>query len=192
LFAQPTKMLEPDFNPFPEIQTNRLLLRRMNEQDAGEILKLRSDENVMRYIDRKRAENIEDAKQWLEIVENALDSNAGITWGIAKKENPGVLIGSIGYWRIIKEHYRAEVGYMLSQSFWRQGIMKEALLKVIDFGFREMNLHSIEAHINTLNLASANILLSTGFVQEAHFKENFFWEGTFRDTIVFCQVSGIV
>jgi Acetyltransferases, including N-acetylases of ribosomal proteins len=183
-------MLEPDFNPFPEIQTNRLLLRRMTDQDAAEILKLRSDENVMRYIDRKRAENIEDARQWLQIVENALDNNTGITWGITMKDNPGVIIGSIGYWRIIKEHYRAEVGYMLSQSFWRQGIMKEALTNLIDFGFRELKLHSIEAHINTLNLASANILLATGFVQEAYFKENFFWEGTFRDTIVFSQVAG--
>lgn len=178
-------MLEPDFNPFPEIQTNRLLLRRMTEQDAEEILKLRSNENVMRYIDRKRTENIEDAKQWLQIVENALYNNSGITWGITLKENPSLLIGSIGYWRIIKEHYRAEVGYMLSPSFWRQGIMKEALLTIIDFGFRELNLHSIEAHINTLNVASANILSATGFVQEAYFKENFFWEGTFRDTIVF-------
>ena len=178
-------MLQPDFNPFPELQTNRLILRRMIKEDAPEIFKLRSDENVMRYIDRKRAESIEDAEKWLQIIDDAMDSNSGITWGITIKHSPHIIVGSIGYWRLIKEHYRAEVGYMLNASLWRQGIMKEALNKIIEFGFEQLQLHSIEAHINTGNNASAGILLATGFVQEAYFKENYFFEGTFRDTIVY-------
>jgi ribosomal-protein-alanine N-acetyltransferase len=101
------------------------------------------------------------------------------------RESPAVLIGSIGYWRLIKEHYRAEVGYMLNALLWRKGIMKEALNKIITFGFDELKLHSIEAHINTANTASAGILTSSGFIQEAYFKENYFFEGTFRDTKVY-------
>ena len=181
-------MLQPQFNPFPEIQTKRLLLRKMIKEDAPEIFHLRSDTKVMRYIDRKRAVNIEDAEQWLHLVDDALDNNNGITWGITFKEEPGFLIGSIGYWRIIKEHYRAEVGYMLNPLFWRRGLMKEALIKIIDFGFDQLKLHSIEANINAENAASANILIATGFVQEAYFKEDFFFEGTFRDTIIYSML----
>jgi ribosomal-protein-alanine N-acetyltransferase len=48
-------MLDPDFIPFPELQTSRLLLRRMTKADVPEIFKLRSDEKVMQYIYRKRA-----------------------------------------------------------------------------------------------------------------------------------------
>ena len=181
-------MLQPQFNPFPEIQTKRLLLRKMVKEDAPEIFHLRSDAKVMRYIDRKRAVNIEDAEQWLQLIDDALDNNNGITWGITFKEEPGFLIGSIGYWRIIKEHYRAEVGYMLNPLFWRRGLMKEALIKITDFGFDQLKLHSIEANINAKNAASANILIATGFVQEAYFKEDFFFEGTFRDTIIYSRL----
>ena len=182
-------MLEPQFTPFPTLHTQRLILRRMVIEDTPEILFLRSNENVMKYIDKKRAATIEDAEEWLRMIDDALELNNGITWAISLKESPRVMLGSIGYWRIIKEHYRAEIGYMLNHEYWRKGIMKEALLRVIDFGFDELKLHSIEANINTGNVASSRILLNTGFVQEAYFKEDFFFEGTFRDTIIYSKLS---
>ncbi len=182
-------MLCPNFSPFPEIQTERLLLRMMTTNDAEEILYLRSNDDVMKYIDRERTKSIEDAKSFLDKIDASLNSNNGIMWGITLKENPGKLIGNIGYWRLIKEHYRAEVGYMLHPSFWKKGIMKEALLRVIDFAFDEMNLHSIEANINPGNTASAMLLESTGFIKEAYFKEDFFFNGAFHDTIIYSRLK---
>jgi ribosomal-protein-alanine N-acetyltransferase len=182
-------MLCPNFSPFPEIQTERLLLRIMTTNDAEEILYLRSNDDVMKYIDRERTKSIEDAKSFLDKIDASLNSNNGIMWGITLKENPGKLIGNIGYWRLIKEHYRAEVGYMLHPSFWKKGIMKEALLRVIDFAFDDMNLHSIEANINPGNTASAMLLESTGFIKEAYFKEDFFFNGAFHDTIIYSRLK---
>jgi ribosomal-protein-alanine N-acetyltransferase len=182
-------MLCPNFSPFPEIQTERLLLRRMTTNDAEEILYLRSNDDVMKYIDRERTKSIEEAKSFLDKIDASLNSNNGIMWGITLIENPGRLIGNIGYWRLIKEHYRAEVGYMLHPSFWKKGIMKEALLRVIDFAFDEMNLHSIEANINPGNAASAMLLESTGFIKEAYFKEDFFFNGAFHDTIIYSRLK---
>lgn len=182
-------MLCPNFSPFPEIQTERLLLRMMTTNDAEEILYLRSNDDVMKYIDRERTKSIEDAKSFLDKIDASLNSNNGIMWGITLKENPGKLIGNIGYWRLIKEHYRAEVGYMLHPSFWKKGIMKEALLRVIDFAFDDMNLHSIEANINPGNTASAMLLESTGFIKEAYFKEDFFFNGAFHDTIIYSRLK---
>ena len=182
-------MLCPNFSPFPEIQTERLLLRRMTTNDAEEILYLRSNDDVMKYIDRERTKSIEDSKSFLDKIDASLNSNNGIMWGISLKENPGKLIGNLGYWRLIKEHFRAEVGYMLHPSFWKKGIMKEALLRVIDFAFDEMNLHSIEANINSGNTASAMLLESTGFIKEAYFKEDFFFNGAFHDTIIYSRLK---
>lgn len=182
-------MLCPSFSPFPEIETQRLLLRRMTIDDAEVILYLRSNDEVMKYIDRERTKSIEEAKSFIDKIDASLNSNNGVMWGIMLKEKPRTLIGNIGYWRLIKEHYRAEVGYMLHPSFWKKGIMKEALLRVIDFGFAEMNLHSIEANINPGNEASAKLLESTGFIKEAYFKEDFFFDGEFRDTIIYSQLK---
>ena len=182
-------MLCPNFSPFPEIETERLLLRRMTTNDAEEILYLRSSDDVMKYIDRERTKSIEEAKGFLDKIDASLNSNNGIMWGITLKEKPGKLIGNIGYWRLVKEHYRAEIGYMLHPSFWKKGIMKEALLRVIDFAFDEMNLHSIEANINPGNTASATLLESTGFIKEAYFKEDFFFNGAFHDTIIYSRLK---
>ena len=182
-------MLDPDFSPFPEIKTGRLLLRKMTRDDAEEIFNLRSSEVVMKYIDRERAKSIKDAEVFIDRISSSIESNNGIIWGITIKENPTKLIGNIGYWRLIKENYRAEVGYMLSPFFWKNGIMKEALLEVIDFGFNKMNLHSIEANINPGNAASAVLLESTGFVREAYFKEDYFFNGTFLDTVIYSRLK---
>lgn len=182
-------MLNPDFSFFPEIKTARLLLRRMTNDDAAEILNLRSSEEVMQYIDRERAVTIKDAEVFLGRINASIDSNNGILWGITLKEDPEKLIGNIGFWRLIKEHYRAEVGYMLNPAFWKKGIMKEALHEVISFGFNSMNLHSIEANINPGNAASAGLLESTGFIKEAYFKEDFFFNGAFHDTIIYSRLK---
>ena len=182
-------MLRPNFSPFPEIKTGRLLLRRMTERDAKELLYLRSSEEVMKYIDRERTKSISDAKLFIDKIDASINTNNGIIWGIALKEKPRTLIGNIGYWRLVKEHYRAELGYMLHPAFWKKGIMKEALFRVIDFGFGEMNLHSIEANINPGNTASAMLLKSAGFVKEAYFKEDYFFNGAFHDTIIYSRLK---
>lgn len=182
-------MLDPVFSPFPEIRTQRLLLRCIEKTDAPQILFMRGDESVMQYIDRERTKTLIEAEEWIQNVKDALDTNEGINWAIALKDDPGTLIGTIGFWRLIKQHYRAEVGYMLHPAHWNKGITKEALQAVIHYGFTAMDLHSIEAHINPDNIASASLLEKTGFTREAYFKEDFYFRGKFIDTAVYSLLT---
>lgn len=182
-------MLETDFSPFPEIKTERLLLRCINMSDAPELFAMRSIDETMQYIDREKFTSIKEAEELIQKVLDTLNSNDGIMWTITLADNPEILIGTIGYWRMIKQHYRAEVGYMLHPNYWRKGIMKEALLAVIDYGFDEMKLHSIEAHINPANDASAAVLEKTGFIREAYFKEDYFYKGAFLDTAIYSLIA---
>src|SRR4051812_21435497 len=101
-------MLVTNFSPFPEIRTQRLLLRRMTIADAPGVLAMRSNETVMQYIDRPLVKTIEEAEAWIQLVIDSLESNNGITWAIALATEPDKQIGSIGFWRLIKQHYRAE------------------------------------------------------------------------------------
>jgi ribosomal-protein-alanine N-acetyltransferase len=80
---------------------------------------------------------------------------------------------------------------MLHPDFWRKGIMKEAVLAAIDYGFNTMKLHSIEAHINPANAASAAVLEATGFVREAYFKEDFYYKGKFTDSAIYSLLTPI-
>ena len=178
-------MLQTNFNPFPELITERLFLRKITLEDAEEIFFLRSNEIILQFINKEPAATIKDAEDFIKRINNDTDAGEAIMWAIALKKDPGKLIGTICYWRLQKENYRAEIGYILHPLFWKKGIMKEAILAIIEYGLEEMQLHSIEARINPANIASANILKSTGFVQEAYFKEDFFFRHKFFDTAVY-------
>lgn len=182
-------MLEPNFSLFPELSTSNLLLRRIVKNDALAIFNLRSNETVMKYIDRELIKSEEEALAFIKIIDESLEENNGINWAITFAEAPATLIGVIGFWRIIKQHYRAEIGYMLHPAHWNKGIMKDAMQAVIRFGFGPLELHSIEAHINPGNKASASLLEKTGFIREAYFKEDFFFRGNFIDTAIYSLLS---
>jgi [ribosomal protein S5]-alanine N-acetyltransferase len=176
-------MLIINFNTFPIIETERLLLREITLQDASDLFTIRSNTDAMKYIDRPIAKTIEDAVVLIDKMIDLYTNNEGISWAICLKED-AKLIGTIGFWRIDKPNYRAEIGYMLEPKLHRKGIMNEAFTPTIHYAFNEMNLHSIEANINVENLASRKILEKNGFVQEAHFKENYFYNGKFLDSVI--------
>lgn len=143
-------MLGFSFTPFPKLDTERLQLRQITGEDENDLFLLRSDERVMRFLDRPMARSNEDAAELIQKINQSLQTNDGITWGISLKNDP-VLIGTIGYWRIIKEHYRAEIGYMLRPAYHGKGFMQEAMTAVLEYGFQTMQLHSVEANVNPKN-----------------------------------------
>jgi ribosomal-protein-alanine N-acetyltransferase len=56
---------------------------------------------------------------------------------------------------------------------------------MVRFGFKEMNLHSIEANVNPLNERSQKVLERVGFKREAYFRENYLFDGKFLDSVIF-------
>ena len=184
-------MLELNFKPFPTLETERLILRKLVEADAPEIFFLRSDDQVLQYIDREKAKSIKEAEEFIEKINKFLDDNESILWGLALKTDPDQLIGTICFWNIRKEHYRSEIGFVLHPLYWRKGLMKEALDKVIEYGFDEMHLHSIDANVNPENEASCALLKSAGFVREGYFRENYFFNGKFTDSAMYSRLQTI-
>ncbi|QIP15761.1 GNAT family N-acetyltransferase [Spirosoma aureum] len=184
-------MLAINFTPFPELTTNRLILRQMKREDETDFFALRSNPEIMRFIPRPIAQSIADAFQLIQSINDGIRKNESITWGITLHHNPTV-IGTIGYVRMAKEHHRAEVGYLLSADFRGQGIMQEALSAVVDYGFQQMKLHSIEGIVDPQNTASASVLEKAGFQKEAHFKENQFYKGQFHDSIHYSRLTPLV
>ena len=176
--------INPNFNPFPNLETERLLMRRIDFDDTPEIFRLRSDKGLMRYIDRPLTETDADARALIQKIETALETNEGITWGICPKET-GKVMGSIGFWRLDKENYRAEIGYMLHHDLQGKGLMQESLDAVLKYGFSEMNLHSVEANVNPENNASLKLLERNGFIKEAYFRENYYYNGRFLDSLIY-------
>jgi ribosomal-protein-alanine N-acetyltransferase len=183
-------MLTVSFNPFPVLNTDRLLIRQLVESDGNDLFAIRSNETLMRFIPRPLAKSVDDAVLLIRGFDVLIQAGESITWGIALKTEPRV-IGTIGFIRFQKENYRAEVGYLLHSDYHGIGLMQEALLAVVDYGFRALQLHSIEAIVDPDNTASANVLERSGFWKEGHFKENKFFNGHFLDSVYYARLAPI-
>ncbi len=182
-------MLHIELNPYQNLQTERLLLRQVVATDAPEILFFRSDPAIMQFLDKDPMQTLEEAREFITKYDKAIQENEGINWGICLKENPEKLIGTIGLWRFIKYNHRAEIGYTIHPDFWNRGVASEALKAVLAYGFGTLKLHSVEANINPENQASRRLLEKHGFVQEAHFKEDYYFNGRFLDSVILSLID---
>lgn len=177
-------MLDINFTPFPNLETDRLFLRRVVNEDVNEIFALRSDKETMKYIPRPLVKTMEDALAHIAMIDEKIENNEGINWAITLKNDPK-MIGLIGHYKIKPEHFRAEIGYMLLPEYHGKGIITEAIQETVKYGFEIMQLHSVEAIIDPENLASEKVLQKSGFVKEAHLKENEYYEGRFLDSVIY-------
>ncbi|TDP61310.1 GNAT family N-acetyltransferase [Flavobacterium dankookense] len=177
-------MITINFLPFQNLETERLLLRRVSVEDVHEVLALRGNPETMKYIPRPIIKTIEEAMEHINMINEKIDANIGINWAITLKESTK-LIGIIGHYRIQPENHRSEIGYMILPEYNGKGITSEAIKAVINYGFEQMQLHSIEAVIDPENSASEKVLQKNGFVKEAHILENELWEGKFWDTVIY-------
>lgn len=177
-------MLEFNFTSFPIIETERLLLRRITNEDVNEVFELRSNPETMKFIPRPLVKNNEEALEHIAMIEEKIVTNIGINWGITLKDD-NKLLGIIGYYRMQPENYRAEIGYILLPEFHGKGIIPEAVNRLVRYGFDDLKLHSIEAVIDPENFASEKVLQKCGFVKEAHLKEAEFYEGVFLDKVIY-------
>ena len=182
-------MLDLHFDSFPTITTPRLTLREIIASDAETLFALRSHPDVIKYLDRDGDKDVHEVSALIQQLNQSMVVGEGVHWGISFRDGNDELIGVLSFWRIDKKNHRGELGYMLHPNFWRLGIMTEAIRAGLEFGFRRMKLHSVEANTSVANVASQNLLLKNGFVQEAHFRENWYFDGVFSDSLIFCKLA---
>lgn len=176
------------FDAFPELESERLLYRAYNKEDAEVLFKMRSHKAVSKYMDTVIPKTSEDTLKRIEGYHKAFEESKGITWAIIEKQSNNH-IGDFGIWGIDKKNSRGEIGYILHPDFWGKGYMTEAMNTIIRFGFNTMNLHSYEANVNIENENSKALLLKFGFKLEAYFRESFYYDGQFLDSEIYCLLK---
>ncbi|WP_412986498.1 GNAT family N-acetyltransferase [Pontimicrobium sp. IMCC45349] len=156
---------------FTVLQTERLILRALQMEDADAVFSLRSNPEVNKYIGRPEAQNKNEGKQFVEKIQQSITNNAVFYWVISLKESHD-LIGSICLWNFNNNKTVAETGYELLPEFHGKGIMTEALKCVLDFAFTRLNIQTIEAFTHKDNLSSTRLLVGQGFVLDEQRKDD--------------------
>lgn len=175
------------FDLFPNLVTERLTLQLHQENDLDDLYILRSDYDVMKYMDQAPATDKQTVLGTIKDIQQDYINKAGINWTI-KLKGQNETIGYMSLWKIDHSNHRVELGYALKKEYWRKGITYEAAQAVIDFTFHKLKAHSIMANINPDNSASEALLLKLGFKQEALFRENYHYNGQFFDSVIYCLI----
>ncbi|WP_055668681.1 GNAT family N-acetyltransferase [Desnuesiella massiliensis] len=153
---------------FPVIETEKIRLRKLREEDAPELLKYYSNEQVFRYLDWNGPETLERSYEVIRIWNQGYIDGWIIRFAIADKVTDKI-IGTI----FLSEFQgkRAEIGYELSESYWRRGIMSEAIKEVLSLGFKKLGLVRIQAFVCEENIASKDLLKKFNFKEEGYLRK---------------------
>lgn len=156
-----------------KLETERLILKPIDESHVDDILKIRSNEITNQFVKRIQPKTNYDALDFILTIKKRTQNNETFYFGITFK-NQQNLIGTICLYRFSDDRTEAEVGYELLPEFHKKGIMSEALSAVLNFGFNELNLQTILAFTNKFNENSKTLLLKNDFVlQEGRIDEGF-------------------
>lgn len=161
---------------FPLLETDRLLLREIIEEDSQKIFDFFSNENVTRFYGQDSFTSIEQAKQLIDLYANQYLEKRGIRWGIELKETKEI-IGTIGFHAWSPKHKRAEIGYELQPVYWRKGYATEAVTKIFTYGFNEIGLTRVGAVVFIENDASNRLLTKLGFQKEGILRNYMYQNG---------------
>lgn len=177
--------LDRVFREFPQLVTERFVLRRLRLSDTESLFAILADEEVTRFYDDEAFTEISQAKAQIEAWESGFDDRRLVRWGIARREDD-IVLGTCGYYGFHVWHRRGSLGFELARSYWRQGIMTEALEAIIGFGFNEVGLNRIQAVVMPGNEGSEKLLEKLGFHREGILREYENWgEKGYVDVLMF-------
>ena len=167
------------FSHMPELQTERLILRRMRVSDAEDMYHYARRPEVTRYLLWSPHPDIYHTQDYLRYLATRYAAGTFYDWGVILKQN-GRMIGTCGFTTIDCAHDAAEIGYVLNPDYHGMGIATEAAEAVLAFGFDKLLLHRIEARFMEGNDASLRVMEKVGMRFEGWRRESMLVKGSYR------------
>ncbi|MEE1944822.1 GNAT family protein [Pedobacter sp. KR3-3] len=158
---------------FPIIKTDRLLLRQFTGTDLKDVYRGLSDPIITKYYGISY-QSLEATKEQLKFFADLEKNGTGIWWAICSLHD-GTFYGGAGFNNLSKAHRKAEIGFWLLQDAWHKGMIQEVVPLIFTYGFSNLNLHRIEAFVESENTACKNTMRQLNFIHE----------GTMRD----CEIK---
>lgn len=175
----------------PDIQTDRLILRRMTMKDAQDIFEYSRDADVARHVLWNAQKNVSEAKDYVRFMLKLYRDDLPSSWGIIDRAS-GRLIGTIGYMAYSEDNASVEIGYSLAKWMWGKGIATEALRAVIDYTFDTMDVNRIEAQHELDNPASGRVMKKCAMTKEGVLRQRLYNKGRFVDVALYSILRGDV
>jgi aminoglycoside 6'-N-acetyltransferase len=160
------------------LDTHRLSLRSFQETDLEAFVRYRSDPEVAKYQSWDAPYGASAAAKFIQEMQQRHPGTKGEWYQIAVVlKDSGEMIGDCAFHILPQDGLQAEIGVTLSRRYQGKGYATEALTRLLDYLFMELELHRVQATCDTENLASAKLLERIGMRREGHLRENIWFKG---------------
>ena len=184
--------IDPLFDAFPVLETERFSLRQLTVADAPALFDMLAHPDVARFTARKPLARVGDAVTLLRNVGLDYATRTAIRWGVVPKGQNGI-IGTIGLHDWDRYHRHIAIGFDLHREQWGRGIGQEVVQAVCAYAFDYLSIHRIEAHVMKGNRSSQRLLEAVGFEQEGILRRRMYKDGRQHDVSLYAVIrsSGV-
>lgn len=154
------------------LETERLFLREMNENDFVDIAEILQNTNVMYAYEHEFSDD--DVRVWINRqIERYKQYGFGL-WAVILKSTDK-MIGQAG---LTMQPYKGtevlEIGYLFKERFWHLGYAREAALGCKEYAFKYLNINKIHSIIKADNKASIKVAERIGMCKEDEFYTRYY------------------
>lgn len=174
------------FSKIPQIETERLLLRKLVPSDSEDMYEYSRLPSVTEYLLWEPHPDEDYTYRYLCYVQTQYRSGDFYDWAVTLKQS-GKMIGTCGFTSFDLPNGRGEVGYVLNPDVWGRGIAAEAVMAVLEFGFVQLGLERIEAKYIFGNDQSRRVMEKCGMTFEGVLRSYMQIKDRYRD-IGFCSI----
>lgn len=173
----------------PTLTTDRLILRSIEIADAESIFAYAKNPNVCQYTLWETHQSIQDSLNYIKgYIFDYYSKGVPEPLGIALKENPQTIIGTVGCFWTSKQAKAMELAYAIGEDHWGKGLVAEASQAMMDYCFKEFSLKRVQALCKAENKASARVMEKIGMTYEGTLKSAIFHRNRFWDMKYFAKV----
>ena len=166
---------------FARLETPRLVLRSFEDRDAAPFAAYRSDPEVARYQGWEAPFPMENAARFVADMIRARPGMPGAWYQVAiELKSTGEMIGDCAFCTS-EDGRQAEIAYTLARRWQGQGYAGEALTRLLDYLFSDLNLHRAHANVDPDNLPSIRLLERLGMRKEGRFVQSLWLKGGWVD-----------
>ena len=162
------------------LETERLVLRYIDQSDAEDMFEYSSVEDVCEFLLWSPHINIDVTKGYIEFLQKRYLRGLYADWAVTLKDSRK-MIGTCGFANIDSRMKNCEIGYVLSPYFRNNGYMTEAVNAVLKLTFDVLKLETARLRIINENTASKKLAERVGFVLESVEREEMEIKGIRRD-----------
>ena len=170
----------------PRLQTERLLLRPMERSDFADLYDYARREDTSRYLVWTPHPSPDYTRNYLAMIARLYRKGQFFDWAIVERQS-GRMIGTCGFTKLDLQNRVGEIGYVLNPTRHGRGYATEAVMRVLEYGFFELQLNRVEGRYMVENMPSRRVMERCGLTYEGVLRQSMLIKGVYRD-IGICSI----